>query len=185
MPDQEDLLIFKDRAVWRRWLEKNHEHNSEAWLAICKKGARAACLSLEDAVLEALCFGWIDGKLETLDKDRYALRFSPRRSDSIWSLSNIRRVEKLVEEGLMTEAGYRRIQEGFESGQWDSAIEREQVDEIPADLERSLRRRKGALSAYRSLTASRKKQLLHWIATAKRPETRLKRIETIVDQLMR
>jgi uncharacterized protein YdeI (YjbR/CyaY-like superfamily) len=152
MPDQEGLLTFKDRVAWRRWLEKNHQHEGEAWLAICTKGGRAACLSLEDAVLEALCFGWIDGKLESLDNDRYALRFSPRSPGSIWSLSNIRRVEKLVAEGLLAEAGYRRIQEGRESGQWDLAITREQVDVIPADFEKLLRRRKGALSAYRRLT---------------------------------
>jgi uncharacterized protein YdeI (YjbR/CyaY-like superfamily) len=185
MPDDRSLLTFKDRDAWRRWLKVNCGHESKAWLVIRKKSARQECLSLEDAVLEALCFGWIDGKLETLDKDHYALRFSPRRSDSVWSLGNIRRVEKLMAEGLMTEAGYRTIREGHESGQWDAAIKRERVDQIPPDLERILRRRKGALSAYRNLPASRKKQILHRIMTAKRQETRLKRIDAIVDQLMR
>jgi uncharacterized protein YdeI (YjbR/CyaY-like superfamily) len=184
MPDRTDLLTFEDRAAWRRWLEQNHLEEAEAWLAIRKKGADAACLPLDHAVEEALCFGWIDGKLERLDDLRYALRFTQRRSGSVWSVRNIRRVERLMAEGRMSEFGLSKVAEGRASGQWEAAIRREDVDRIPEDLERALRRKKGALAAYRSLTSSRKKQLLHWIFTAKRRETRKRRVEAIVEQVV-
>jgi uncharacterized protein YdeI (YjbR/CyaY-like superfamily) len=134
-------------------------------------------------VEEALCFGWIDGKLKSLDAEKYALRFTPRRPNSVWSISNIRRVERLIKEGLMTQAGWEKIADARQSGQWDAAIKREQTDVIPPDLAKALRRKKGAIAAYRSLTDSRKKQLLHWLFTAKRPETRQRRIEAIVREV--
>lgn len=179
--NQFDLLCFQDRASWRCWLEENHEQATEAWLTIRKKGARAECIYLEEAVLEALCFGWIDGHLKKLDDARYALRFAPRKPDSVWSVHNIRRVQQLIADGLMTEAGLKKIRQGQESGQWDAAIRREQVDEIPSDLEKALRNHKGGLAAFRELPASRKKQLIYWLETAKRPEMRQRRIRTILE----
>lgn len=182
MSKQFDLLCFPDRASWRLWLEENHEQATEAWLAIRKKGAMADCIFLEEAVLEALCFGWIDGRLKTLDNARYALRFVPRKPDSVWSVHNIRRVQELIADGLMTEAGFKKVRQGQESGQWDAAIRREQVDEIPSDLEMALRKQEGGLAAYRNLPASRKKQLIYWLETAKHPETRQRRIRTIIEE---
>ena len=183
MADSQELLTFPDRAAWRKWLEVNHLHAQEAWLALKKKGAQDASLSLEEAVREALCFGWIDGKLKSLDRARYSLRFSPRKPNSVWSISNVRRVGELISEGLMKEAGLQRVAEGHLSGQWEAAVRREQVDLIPSDLAKALRRRKGAIGAYRNLAPSRRKQLLHWLMTSKRPETREKRIEAIVEEV--
>jgi len=185
MSKQADLLCFPDRTSWRRWLEENHEQATEAWLVIRKKGARADCIFLEEAVLEALCFGWIDGRLKTLDDTRYALRFAPRKPASVWSIHNIRRVQQLIDGGLMTEAGLKKARQGQESGQWDAAIRREQVDEIPADLEKALRKQEGGLAAYQNLPASRKKQLIYWLETAKHPETRLRRIRIILEETIR
>ena len=183
MADPQEFLTFTDRAAWRKWLELNHLNAQEAWLVLKKKRAEGASLSLEHAVREALCFGWIDGKLKSLDQDRYSLRFSPRRPNSVWSISNVRRVGELISEGLMTEAGLQKVAEGRLSGQWEAAERREQVDLIPSDLEKALRRRKGAIGAYRSLAPSRRKQLLHWLMTSKRPETREERVEAIVEEV--
>ena len=183
MLDGRELLIFANREQWRKWLESHNREATEAWLVLYKKGVCEGSLSLDEAVEEALCFGWIDGKLRSLDAERYSLRFTPRRADSIWSISNIRRVERLIKEGLMNEAGLEKIAEARQSRQWEAAISRERTDVIPADLEKALRRKKGAISAYRSLTDSRKKQLLHWLLTAKRPETRQKRVEAIVREV--
>ena len=182
MSKQVDLLYFRDRASWRRWLEENHEQAREAWLAIRKKSAKVECICLEEAVLEALCFGWIDGRLKTLDDAKYALRFAPRNPESVWSVHNIRRIQQLTADGLMTEAGLKKVRQGQESGQWDAAIRREQVDEIPSDLEMALRKQEGGLDAYRNLPASRKKQLIYWLETAKHPETRQRRIRTILEE---
>jgi uncharacterized protein YdeI (YjbR/CyaY-like superfamily) len=178
-----DLLTFANRAEWRAWLKGHHHQSTETWLVFFKKGVRQGSLTLDEAVQEALCFGWIDGKLRSLDQARYSVRFTPRRANSVWSISNIQRVEKLIQEGLMTEAGMEKIEQGRRSGQWEAAISRERTDLIPPDLAKALRRKKGALAAYRNLTDSRKKQLLHWILTAKKPETRISRIQAIVREV--
>ena len=183
MADPQEFLTFTDRAAWRKWLELNHLNAQEAWLVLKKKRAEGASLSLEEVVREALCFGWIDGKLKSVDEECYCLRFSPRKPDSVWSIINVRRVGELIREGLMTEAGLQKVAEGHISGQWEAAVRREQVDLIPPDLEKALRRRKGAIGAYRCLTPSRRKQLLHWLMTSKRPETRENRIEAIVEEV--
>ena len=177
-------LQFATRDQWRVWLEEHHAEESEAWLVLYKKGFRESSLSLDEAVEEALCFGWIDGLLRRLDERRYVLRFTPRRPDSVWSVRNIERVGKLIQESQMTEAGLAKVDEAKESGQWEAAIRREQVDIIPPELEKALRRRKGAIAAYRALPASQKKQYIYWIQTAKRQETLLRRIERIVDEVM-
>jgi uncharacterized protein YdeI (YjbR/CyaY-like superfamily) len=177
------LLTFRSRPEWRSWLESHHRRATEAWLVLHKKGVREGSLTLDEAVEEALCFGWIDGRLKSLDSCRYSLRFTPRRANSIWSIRNIRRVERLIREGLMTDAGLEKVAEARQSGQWDAAIRRERTDLIPTDLETALRKKKGGLAGYGRLTDSRKKQLLHWLLTAKREETVRKRIEAIVEEV--
>jgi uncharacterized protein YdeI (YjbR/CyaY-like superfamily) len=177
-------LDFIDRFAWRSWLKDRHATDSQAWLVIQKKRSRLDGLSLAEAVEEALCYGWIDGKLLTLDDRRYLLRFSPRRPDSVWSISNIRRVEELTRAGLMTEAGLAAVRAAKKSGQWQAALDRERTDEIPPELEAALRRKQGALAAYRHLPDSKKKQVLYWLQSAKRKQTKLKRIEEILRQVL-
>jgi uncharacterized protein YdeI (YjbR/CyaY-like superfamily) len=181
--DDRELLLFEARGEWRAWLESHHDEAGEAWLVLYKKGVREGTLTLEEAVQEAVCFGWIDGRLKGLDDEKYSLRFSPRKAKSVWSISNIRRVEELIQAGLMTDAGLKKVAEGRESGQWEAAIRREQTDVVPPDLERALRRKKGAMAAYRDLPESKKKQYLHWIYSAVKPQTRERRIGTIVQEV--
>ncbi len=183
MNQSTEPLEFADRDQWRRWLEAHHAAEKKVWLVHHKKGFQEGTLLYEEAVQEALCYGWIEGLLRRLDEKRYLLRYSPRRPDSVWSISNIRRVEKLVREGRMTDAGLEKIAQAKENGQWAAAIAREQVDIIPPDLEKALRRKKGAIAAYRALPASRKKQYIYWLQSAKRPETVQRRIAKIVKEL--
>ena len=178
-------LEFENRQAWRSWLTEHHATESEAWLVIRKKRSDLPRLFLEEAVEEALCYGWIDGRLNTRDAESFLLRFSPRKPNSIWSMSNIRRIEKLQQSGAMTEAGLASVREAKESGQWQAAIAREHPEVIPAALEAKLRRKKGALSAYRNLPAWRKKQYMHWLQSAGRDKTRRKRMEAIVERLGR
>ena len=140
--------------------------------------------AIEEAQAEALCFGWTDVKSKNIDHSRYALRFTPRRANSVWSLTNIRRVETLIAEGRMTEAGLAKITEAQLNGQWEAGIRSEETDQIPADLAKALRQRKGALSSYRSLPHSRKKQLLRGLLTAKSEVTRQRRIAAIVQEVV-
>lgn len=181
MANDRDVLRFNDRQEWWGWLEANHSICSEAWIVIYKKNVADQGLALNDAIEEALCFGWIDGTLKPIDDETYSLRFTPRKKNSIWAISNVRRVERLTASGLMEEAGLAAVQEARESGQWEQAFRREQTQEIPEDLRNALRRRKGALQGYRELTVSKKKQLLHWLDSAKRLDTRKRRIQAIVD----
>lgn len=184
MEESPQYLAFADRREWRRWLESHHAEEDEAWLVLYKKAFEASGLGLEEAVEEALCFGWIDGLLRSRDEETYVLRYTPRRRNSVWSMRNIERAERLIREGRMTEAGLRAVAEAKENGQWEAAIRREQVDVIPPHLERALRQREGALAAYEALPNSRKKQFIYWLQTAKRPATKQRRIEKIVEEVV-
>lgn len=183
MPEDGELLSFNSRTEWRAWLESNHDQAIEVRIVIYKNGPRKAYLSLNEAQEEALCFGWVDVKNKRVDSSRYSLLFKPRRAGSAWSISNIRRVERLIKAGLMMEAGLAKIAAAHEDGQWDAAIRIEQTDLIPPELEKALRKRKGALMGYRSLTHSRRRQILRWLLTAKGQATRQRRIEAIVQEV--
>ena len=175
-----DILTFIDRRAWRAWLLSHSATVSEAWLGIRKKHSPLPGLSLADAVEEALCFGWIDSTLNTLDEQSYLLRFSPRKPNSVWSLTNIHRVEELQRNGLMTQAGLAAVQAAQECGQWQAAFEREDTENIPSDLEDALQRKKGAMKAFHTFPPSKKKQYVYWLQSAKREDTRQKRIDEIV-----
>ena len=175
---------FQDRSQWREWLQVNHAGAAEAWLVITKAKYRGQGLGLSAAVEEALCFGWIDGVLQPVDEAHYLLRFSPRTPKSIWSISNIRRVEALITAGKMTAAGQEKIREAQENGEWEAALRRERVDEIPPELAAALEKVPGALRAYRAARVSQKKQWIYWLQTAKRAETKERRIHKIVETLM-
>ena len=105
MSSPESPLLFEDREGWRRWLEDNHAALAEVWITQFKKGVRKPFVGYEDAVEEALCYGWIDGKIKGVDAERYAVRFTPRRAGSNWSESNRTRIAKLKREGRLTPAG--------------------------------------------------------------------------------
>ena len=180
--DLPKTFTFPNRTQWRAWLQAHHAEAAEAWLLIAK--VKTPGLHLAAAVEEALCFGWIDGVMKPLDEKHYLLRFSPRTPQSIWSLSNIQRVEALTAAGKMTGAGLAKVREAQENGEWEAALRRERVDEIPPELEAALEGIPGGLSAYRAARASQKKQWIYWLQTAKRAETRERRIQKIIEALM-
>ncbi len=162
----------------------HHSTEQEAWLFISREGAPSVHLNLEAAIDEALCFGWIHGALRPLNKETYALRFSPRKSNSIWSVNNQMRIEKLIEEGRMTSAGLEKISEAKKSGEWEAAIVREDVSSVPDDLVQELEEN-DAWMAFENWPDSQKKQYLYWLEVAKRPETRERRIQAIVKKTKR
>jgi uncharacterized protein YdeI (YjbR/CyaY-like superfamily) len=173
-------IAFGETAEWRAWLEEHHATEHEAWLLISRKGASQRLLKLKEAVEEALCFGWIDGALKPINKETYALRFCPRKPNSIWSVNNQRRVEKLIQEGRMTPAGLEKINEAKVNGEWDAAIAREDISSVPDDLVQELENN-DAWIAFENWPASQKKRYLYWLESAKRSETREKRIQAIVE----
>lgn len=182
IPDQP--LHFQNKDEWRSWLQENHTRMKDAWLVIRRSQATHPGIYYDEAVEEALCFGWIDGAMKSAAADFFYLRFSPRTKNSTWSMNNIRRVEKLMMEGKMREAGKQKIEEARESGEWDAAIRREKVDIIPEELEIALRKIDGAFARYQSLPDSRKKQYIYWLQSSKKEETTQRRIQKIVDEIL-
>jgi uncharacterized protein YdeI (YjbR/CyaY-like superfamily) len=174
------LLPLADREEWRAWLQGNHAVEKEAWLIIAKKHSATPGISLEEAVEEALCFGWIDGLMRPVDAETFTLRFSPRKSRSIWSESNKQRAERLIEQGRMTEAGLAKIREAKENGEWDKAAEREDTSILPPDLEEALQRDGRIWLEWESLAASLRKQYIYWVASAKTEGTRRRRVRETV-----
>jgi uncharacterized protein YdeI (YjbR/CyaY-like superfamily) len=173
-------LRFTNRDEWRAWLEANHATVGEAWLVHYKKHTGQPGLSLEEAVEEALCFGWIDGVLRPIDDEKYALRYSPRKKGSIWSEVNKRRVRKLIKQGRMTEAGLAKIREAKANGEWLAATQREDTTNIPADLKKALKANKQTWRNFESLALSHKKLFIYWITSAKTDVTRQRRIQETV-----
>jgi len=184
MPKPSSYQTFASRADWRSWLESHYAGQSELWLAIYKKGSGKMAVTYEEAVEEALCYGWIDGLVQALDEEKYAVRFSPRKPNSIWSESNKRRVEKLMREGRMAEPGLQKVAAAQASGEWEAATLREDVSTFPPELEQALRAHKGALAGFQAMPASRRKGLIWWLSDAKRDATREKRLQAIVDEAL-
>ena len=133
-----NALIFKNRNEWRSWLEKNHTIFNEAWLIHYKKSSDKKSLNHFDAVEEALCFGWIDSKLKKIDEERYILKYTPRKSKSVWSKINKENAEKMISLGKMTKAGFDKIEEAKKQGFWDTAYTNLVKERLPSDLKNAL-----------------------------------------------
>lgn len=166
----------KSRAEWRAWLEKNHERQEGVWLVTYKKATGKPRLDYEEAVEEALCFGWIDSKGNKLDDERSMLWMAPRKPGTGWSRLNKQRIERLVESGLMAPSGQAKFEAARQDGSW-SALDAVEALEIPMDLKKALRKYPEAKKYFEAFPRSVKRAILEWISTAKKPETRAKRIE--------
>ena len=172
----------KDRKTWRKWLEKNHLKTPGIWLKYYKKDSGKARVPYADAVEEALCFGWIDSTTRSGDGDYYIQLFMPRKPTSVWSKPNKERVEKLIANGMMTQAGLEKIKIAKENGMWNKLNEVDSLT-IPPDLQKAFTKNKKAKKYYETLKPSPKKYLLYWMNNAKREETRTKRIAEIIESL--
>lgn len=174
----------KSRKSWRKWLEENHDSRAQVWLVFYKRHTGRPTLTYNDAVEEAICFGWIDGVKRSIDADRYTHRFSPRTSDSRWSESNRKRAERMRKAGLMTAAGDRAIRRAKRAGKW-AAPERAVDLSMPAELAAGLDRNRQAAEFFSGLAPSYQRQFIAWINAAKRAETRLRRVDESVALLAR
>jgi uncharacterized protein YdeI (YjbR/CyaY-like superfamily) len=168
-----------DRGAWRRWLEANHAGAPGAWLVSYKKASGKSTISYDESVEEALCFGWIDSRPGKVDDERSMLLFTPRKPRSPWSRPNKRRIERLLDSGLMTPAGLTKIEAAKRDGSWTLYDAVEDLI-VPADLRAALDADPDARDNFDAFGISVKKPLLWWVISAKKPETRSTRIETIV-----
>lgn len=174
------LIEFADRAGWRAWLDRNSESSQGVWLAIGKKGNPITSLMYEDAVEEAVRFNWIDSMAQALDDARYRQMFTPRKPGSEWSRSNKERVQRLTEAGMMTPIALAAVEAAKADGSW-SALDDVEDLVVPDDLAAALDAEPEAAANFASFTDSARKAILYWIATAKREETRARRIGKTVE----
>lgn len=172
------ILEVADRAELRSWLERNHATASGVNLAIGKKGGLATKLTYDEAVEEALCFGWIDSTARRLDADRYTVLYTPRRPGGTWARTNKQRVRRLTEEGRMAPAGLAVIEAAKADGSW-MLLDDVENHVVPPDLATVLEEA-GARESFDALPGGAKELALYWIATAKRPATRAERIAATV-----
>lgn len=174
----------KSRKSWRSWLQKNHATKVEVWLVFYKQHTGKPTLSYNDAVEEALCFGWIDGVKRSVDDERYMHRFSPRKPESRWSESNRKRVARLEKAGQIMPAGKRAIEVAKRNGQWSASAPKFDFS-MPAELAARLKRNKRAAAFFESLAPSYQKQYIAWIVTAKRDDTKKRRLNEAIELLSR
>ena len=177
-------MLFENRKEWRIWLEKNHAKENEIWLIFHKVKTKKESIKYDEAVEEALCFGWIDSIVRRIDDDKHMQKYTPRKANSNWSASNKARVEKLIEEGLMTEFGLEAVEIAKQNGSWNRLDSIDVRIEAPKALKNALEKNGRAKKRYENLALSRKKQFLWWIESAKRNETKEKRIKETIRLLV-
>lgn len=166
----------KTRDAWRSWLAEHHARDEGVWLIRYKKAAGKPTVSYDEAVEEALCFGWIDSLARKLDDERTMLYFAPRKAGSGWSRPNIERVERMTKAGKMTPAGQAKIDAAQADGSWNALDDVENLV-VPDDLAEAFARYPGTADHWEAFPRSAKRGILEWIANAKREPTRRKRVE--------
>jgi uncharacterized protein YdeI (YjbR/CyaY-like superfamily) len=164
------------RVEWRAWLAKHHERAEGVWLISYKKAAGKLRIEYDEAVEEALCFGWVDSKPAKLDDERSMLYFAPRKRGSGWSRPNKERVERMIAAGQMTPAGLAKVEAAKADGSW-SVLDAVENLEVPEDLAEALEGYPAARANWDAFPRSVKRGVLEWIVGAKTPQTRAKRVE--------
>lgn len=175
--DDAPQVYADDRGTWRAWLAANHATVGGAWL-VTRRQPPPGGLDYEASVEEALCYGWVDSTGGRVDDERGKIYFAPRKARSAWSASNKGRVERLIADGRMAAAGLAAIERAKASGDWGILDSVERL-EVPPDLGAALERRPPAAGNFAGFPASARKQMLAWVATARRPETRAIRVDAI------
>ena len=179
-------LIVRDAAAWREWLANHHANPTGVWLVLAKKGTeKPTSLTYDQALEEALCHGWIDGQAGRRDEATYRQRFTPRRRRSAWSKRNTGIAERLIAEDRMHPAGHAEVERAKADGRWEAAYAGPASMEVPPDLAEALAAEPKAQAMFEALNSQNRYAILYRIATAKRAETRARKIEQFVAMLSR
>jgi uncharacterized protein YdeI (YjbR/CyaY-like superfamily) len=179
-------LLVADTAEWRTWLNGHHSTSQGVALVLAKKGTtHPTTLSYDDALDEAICFGWIDGQLERRDNATFRRRFTARRTRSPWSQRNVTIAERLSASGRMHRSGEDEVQQAKADGRWKAAYPGQASVEVPEDLANALRANARAQAMFQNLTSANRYSILYRIGSAKKIETRARRIEQFVEMLAR
>lgn len=179
-------LVVADAAAWREWLAAHHDNVAAVWLVLARQGTtRPTSLSYDQALEEALCHGWIDGQAGRRDEHTYRIRFTPRRARSPWSARNVDLATRLIDEGRMRPAGMAEVERARADGRWDAAYPGQASAQVPDDLAAALAAQPRARAMFDILTAQNRYAVLYRVGSAKRADTRARRIAQFVDMLAR
>jgi uncharacterized protein YdeI (YjbR/CyaY-like superfamily) len=173
------ILDVRTRRQWRNWLQAHYRSVSEIWLMFHKRHTGVSCLSYDDAIEEALCYGWIDSIVKRIDDSRYARKFTPRKAGSKWSSANRRRYADLARRGLLAKVGLKRAPTAR-----DGDAPRPSAIELPSYMERALKANPRAWKFFRQLAPSYRRAYIGWIDSAKREETRVRRLREAIRLLI-
>ncbi len=177
-------MHFRNREEWHEWLAANHDQEKEVRMVFYKKHTKTECIVYEDAIREALCFGWIDSVLNSLDDETYMLKFSPRNPRSVWSDLNKSRVLELIADGKMTEAGMKAITFDLEEAARKGGSSRKRpVPDLPEEYMKILQEHPVSFQNYLKMSKSHKRQYTGYILEAKKEETRLRRLDKVIEML--
>jgi uncharacterized protein YdeI (YjbR/CyaY-like superfamily) len=180
LDNQKELHYFKNTYEWRAWLHENHHTSKGIELVFYRVDSNYESMRWEEAVQVAICYGWIDSTVRKIDDERRKQTFTPRKHNSVWSKLNKTYIEKLISENLMHESGLAKIEIAKKNGSWES-LDAVENHEMPKDLEKAFKKNKLAHNNYQNFSPSYRKSYLYWLNQAKREETRLARIESIID----
>ncbi|HEX6532994.1 MAG TPA: YdeI/OmpD-associated family protein [Gemmatimonadaceae bacterium] len=184
-PAEAPVLELRRQAEWAAWLEKHHRSSSGVWLRLGKKGSGVQSVSHAEALEVALCYGWIDGQRRSEGERTWIQRFTPRGTRSIWSKINRQKALELIESGRMRPAGLEEVERAREDGRWDAAYDAQRTATVPDDLRAALDANPRAKAFFATLDSRNRYAVLFRIHTAKKPETRARRIAQFVAMLER
>jgi uncharacterized protein YdeI (YjbR/CyaY-like superfamily) len=177
------IIALESQEQWEQWLADNHSSSDGVWLQFFKKASRKKTITYAEAVEEALCYGWIDGQSKSYDSESWLQKFTPRRPGSVWSKINVQRVERLIEAGKMKPAGFQQIEAAKLDGRWEKAYDSPATATIPDDFLHELAKDKQARTFFETLNKSNIYAITWRLQTAKKPETRAKRMKAILEML--
>jgi uncharacterized protein YdeI (YjbR/CyaY-like superfamily) len=180
-----ETRAFASAEEWEAWLRAHHDTAPGVWIKFARKGSGVPTVTYMEALQTALCFGWIDGQARSLDESFYLQRFTPRRARSIWSKRNRDFATALIESGRMQPAGLREVERAKADGRWDAAYDAPSTATVPDDLRAALDASPSAAAFFETLSSQNRYAILHRVQTAKKPETRARRIATFVAMLER
>lgn len=179
------IIEFKTAKTFETWLKNNHEKSNGLWLKIFKKDSEKKTVSYAEALDVALCYGWIDGQKKAYDEEAWLQKFCPRRAKSIWSKINTGHVERLVKEGRMQSAGLKAVEQAKADGSWEKAYDAPSKTTIPEDFLKALSKNKKAETFFKTLNKTNLFSIAFRLQTAKKQETREKRMKDMIDMLAR
>ncbi len=184
-PAEYPILPFESKQAWAKWLGKHHNQADGIWLKFAKKNSGIPSLTYDEAVDVALCYGWIDGQMKGLDDKYWLQKFTPRRPKSLWSKINTEKAQRLIASGEMRPAGLEAIEAAKQDGRWEAAYSSQKNMTVPEDFQSALKKNKKAKAFFATLSGANRYAILFRIETAKRAETRARRIQQFVDMLER